>query len=57
MKYDVNVIAACEDSVWDSDTGNFPATVKNLISGLNVDYKFKMKVKVSGFIASGFAKQ
>ena len=42
MKYDVNVIAACEDSVWDSDTGNFPATVKKLISDLNVDYKFKI---------------
>ena len=42
MKYDVNVTAVCEDSHWDSDTEKFPATVKNLINNLNIDYKFKI---------------
>ena len=42
MSYDVNVTAVCEDSLWDSDTEKFPANVKSLIDGLNVDYKFKI---------------
>ena len=42
MEYNVNVIATCESDIWTTDTEQFPATVKNLISGLNVDYRFKI---------------
>ena len=41
MKYDVNVIAACDADIWTTDTAAFPANVKQIIEDLNVnDYKF-----------------
>ena len=42
MEYSVNVIAACDSDIWTTDTEKFPATVKSLIDGLNVDYRFKI---------------
>ena len=42
MKYDVNVIAACDADIWTTDTEKFPANVKKIIDDLNVDYKFKV---------------
>lgn len=42
MEYNVNVIAACDSDLWSSDTEKFAATIKTLIDGLNVDYRFKI---------------
>ncbi len=42
MKYEVNVIAACDADIWTTDTAKFPANVKKIIDDLNVDYKFKV---------------
>lgn len=42
MEYDVNVIAACDSDIWSSETEKFVSTIKTLIDGLNVDYKFKI---------------
>lgn len=42
MKYEVNVIAACDADIWTTNTATFPADVKKTIEDLNVDYKFKI---------------
>ena len=41
MQYDVYVVAACDSDVWTKHPA-FLQNVKNLIDGLEVDYKFKI---------------